>query len=155
MVCALGLHHRERRVLERIYDWNLLRLGLRPVPWALAALEQSPLLRYRLEKIGMPAHRFRSAEKQEPPFPECEVKQRNDPLLDREFEVNEQIAAADEIQAGKRWIADQVLRGEHHCVADFPANLIMPVQGDEETVEPLRGDVCGNALRINTVSGPG
>ena len=52
-----------------------------------------------------------------PPSFKREVKKRDDVFLNFGFEVNQQVTATDQVQLGKRRIADQVLRRENDRIA--------------------------------------
>src|SRR5262249_43704312 len=68
-------------------------------------------------------------------------------------QVNQQIAAADEIQTGERRIADEVMPGEDTQVADPFGDLEVAVHLGEIAANPLRRDVHLDVLDVDP--GPG
>src|SRR5919204_4154473 len=72
-----------------------------------------PMLVENLESIGKRAERFRRAEEQHAALREREMEDGQDPLLRRRLEIDEQVAAGDEIDARERRIADHVVLREH------------------------------------------
>ena len=60
-----------------------------------------------------PPHGFRRAEKQDPALTQGEMEQREDSLLNLGPQVDEKVAAADQIEARKRRIGHHVMDGEH------------------------------------------
>lgn len=78
------------------------------------------------EDVGEVADRLGIAEHQEPPGLQGVMEVGNDPLLNGRLEVDQQIAAADEIQVREGRIGRDVLPGEDAHVADRFSDLVPP-----------------------------
>src|SRR6185369_5518015 len=76
------------------------------------------------EQVALSANGLRGSQEEEPPRLEREMEERDDGGLNVGFEVDQQIAAADQIQPGKRWISGHVLQGEGDRLAQALADLI-------------------------------
>src|SRR6266446_10069026 len=68
------------------------------------------------------------------------MQQRDDLLLKRRFEVNEQVAAGDQVEARKRRVADHAVRREDAHLAQILDQTIRTRFGDEEALEPVGRD---------------
>ena len=90
-----------------------------------------------LEEIAVHADRLRAAEPQEAVGAQCVVHQGNEPLLQHRVEVNEQVAAGDEVQARERRIAERVLAREDAHFADLLRHPVTAVGIHEEAAQPL------------------
>ena len=88
----------------------------------IAAIDP-PFLRHRLEQVVVPPDRFGIAEKQMPALPQREMAKRDDPLLRVRLQIDQEIAARDEVQPRERRVAQQVLRREHDHVAQLLGDL--------------------------------
>ena len=93
--------------------------------------------REHFEFIAETAQPFTAAEEQHRVLLEREVKQADHLFLHRGLEINEQIAAADQINARERRIAQQIVRRENH---EFPEVGI-----DAETVWRFLPEKAGQA----------
>ena len=71
-----------------------------------------PFLRYWLEQVLLPGDALGGAEKQVPALAQREVEQGEHLLLDLRLEVDQQVAAADQIEPGERRVLQQVLGRE-------------------------------------------
>ena len=74
-------------------------------------------------------------------------------LLEDRLEIDQQVAAADQIHPGKRRISGDVVPGEHAHVADRLGDTVLAVDLVEVAPQPLRRDVVGDALGIETQAG--
>ncbi len=81
------------------------------------------------------------------------MKERQDLLLDLRLQVNQQVAATDQVQFREGRIADQVLLGKHHRLADLLVDPVGVLAFDKELPQTLRRDVRGDAFRVD--AGPG
>ncbi|KAF1067959.1 MAG: hypothetical protein GAK45_01524 [Pseudomonas citronellolis] len=75
--------------------------------------------------------------------------------LHRTIEVDQQVAATDQVQLGERRVAQQVVHGEQHMLADF---LLHPVAGlllGEVLAQALRGHVRQDRLGVGAAAADG
>src|SRR5216117_1685988 len=77
---------------------------------------------------------------------------RNDAFLQRPGEIDQQIAAAYEIDVRKRRVDRDVLLGEYAYVADRLVDAIFVVFPGEKPAQTLRRDFGFDALRIDPVA---
>ena len=68
------------------------------------------------------------------------------------LQVDEQVAAAQQIQAGEGWVHHQVLLREDHHLANFLSDPVAVPIFDKEALEAVRGDVSGDPGRVDPVS---
>ena len=99
------------------------------------------------------ADRLRAAKKQNAPGTQAVVKQRHEFLLHLRGEIDQQVAAAQNIQLGKGRVQDEALRGKDHHFPDLRAHPVAVFNFGKEPLEPLRRYVGGNILRINALAG--
>ena len=75
-------------------------------------------------------------------------------LLHLRFEVDQEVAATDQVHLGKGGVGDQVLSRERHGFAhrfaDLPGGFVHP---REEAGQPFRGDIGGDALGVDAAAG--
>ena len=135
----LRLHRRELQVVR---------------PSRADAPVNAPFLGDRLEQVGLPANRLRRAQEQVASLFESEVQEGDDLLLHLRFEVDQEVAATDQVHLGKGGVGDQVLNRERHCFAhlfaDLPGGFVHP---REEAGQPFRRDIGGDALGIDSLAG--
>src|SRR5262245_18845258 len=93
------------------------------------------------EQIDLAIRRFRRAEEQEAARPERKVERLDQPLLDRAIQINEQVAAGDEIEVRERRIADHVVMREQHRLAQLPSDAVAASLTLEKPLETLGADV--------------
>ena len=62
-------------------------------------------------------------------------------LLQHRLQVDEEVAAAHQIEPGERRVLGQVLHREHDEVAHPPVDLVLPVAAGEVAGQPLLGDI--------------
>ena len=65
------------------------------------------------------------------------MKERKRPRLDGRLQVNQEIAAAHQVQSRKRRVLDQVLPGEHTQVADAFIDSVAVFDPREKPGDPL------------------
>jgi hypothetical protein len=85
----------------------------------LAAAEDALDLVLGREQLGVPGDGLRDAEEQEAARAQRVVEQRDHLLLQPPAEVDQQVAAGDEVEAGERRVADQAVRREDAQVAQL------------------------------------
>lgn len=76
------------------------------------------------------------------------MKRGNQPLLQLRGQIDEQVAAADDVQLREGWIHDDVLWRKHHHLPDLLAHAEATLLVYEEAPEPLRRDVGCDVVRI-------
>ena len=114
-----------------------------------------PLLRYRLEQVPSSGGRLGGAEEQVPAFPKRKMEQPEQLRLDLGLEVDQQVAAADHVEAGERRVLHQVLGRPGDRVAQRPLDLIAVVLPVEEALQALLTDVLGDARRVQAARAAG
>src|SRR4030095_16729344 len=95
--------------------------------------------------------RFRRAKTQIPSGLERVMEDWDHAFLQARFEVDQQIAATDQVHAGERRIADHVLPGKDDDLAQGLVDAISSVLLNEEPPQPLSREVLGDALRVESV----
>ena len=70
-------------------------------------------------------------------------------LLADRLQIDQKIAAAHQVDARKGRILENILSGEHHRIPDSSRNQILAVPPGKESIEPLRGNVERNVLRVD------
>src|SRR5919106_4768295 len=76
-----------------------------------------PFLGYRMEQALVPGDALRGTEKQVPVLAQGKMEQSEHLLLHIRFEVDQQVAAADQIEPGKGRVLEQILWGKGGRVA--------------------------------------
>ena len=109
------------------------------------------------EQVAEVPHGLGGPEEEHPSWVQRVVEEGDDLSLQLAVQVDEEIAAADEVELGEGGVLDDVLLGEDEEVADV---LVNPVGGAvgllrEEAGEPLRGEVGGDAGRVEADPGLG
>src|ERR1051326_9374757 len=85
----------------------------------------------------MLGQRLGGAEKQIAARAERVMKHRHEPLLQLLVEIDQEIAARDQIDAGKRGVADHAVRRKDAEVPDILAQRVADAIAGKKTVEPL------------------
>ena len=97
------------------------------------------------------ADRLRAALKQNAAGGEAVVKQRNQFLLHLRGQIDQQVAAAQNVQLGEGRIHDEILRRKDHHLADLFAHPVAALLLGEEPLQPLRRNVGGDVVRKNAL----
>src|SRR5690606_41199023 len=97
--------------------------------------EDAPLLRHRLELRLRGPDRLRAAEEQAAVFLEGVLEHRQHPALRIRLEIDQKVAAADQVEARERRLREDVLLGEHHRVAQRLRHAIVVALPKEEPLE--------------------
>src|ERR1039458_9780681 len=123
----------------------------------LLALIQLRFAVERGKKTAKLAHRLRSAQEEKTARVERVVEQGNERLLQVLADIDQQVAATDQVEFGKRRVFDHVLLGKDQQVADAFVDAIGAAAGlgREEPGQPLRREVGGDAGRIEAGAGRG
>jgi hypothetical protein len=90
------------------------------------------LFEQRLEMVIRGSHAFGSAHKQDAVVAQREMKEREDLFLKLRADIDKNIAAADEVEARKRCIAQQIMDREDDRRAQIARHAITVMLLDEE-----------------------
>ena len=107
------------------------------------------------EQIGSRAHRFGIAQHQEAARSQRVVEHRENLALQHWAEVDQHVAAQNQIEVRKGRIDDHVLAREHTHVPDWFLHLVVAIRFDEETPQALRRYILHDVLRVNARSRSG
>ncbi len=107
----------------------------------------------RLEQVAVGADGLRGPQQEEAGRLQGIVEERQDLLLQRRLQVDEQVAAADQVDLGEGRIGQHVVPGEHAHVADRLADAVAAVHLREEAPQALRRDVVQDVLRVDARAG--
>jgi hypothetical protein len=66
------------------------------------------------------------------------VEKRNELLLQALIEVDQKIAATDQIEPRKGRVARHVVSGENAQISNYLGNLVVPIELGEVALQPLR-----------------
>ena len=105
------------------------------------------------KQVGEAANRLRAAEKQNAAGIEAVVKQRNQFLLHLRGQIDQQVAAAQDVQLGKGRIHDEILRRKNHHLANLFAHPVAVFFLGKEPAQPLRRHVGGDIGRKEALAG--
>ncbi len=97
------------------------------------------------ELIGRAAEILRASEHQESARCERVLKQRHGLFLQLRIEVDQDVAAGDEIDPRVRRVAGHVVGGEDAELAQRFGDFVSPRYGREEALQPFRGDAAHRA----------
>src|SRR5260221_1923178 len=90
----------------------------------VSPLEDAVLLVERSEQIAVAGDRLRQAEEEEPVGPERVVEDRYKPGLQLRLEIDQQIAAGNQIEARERRIAENAFRKEGATVPHILSHAV-------------------------------
>jgi hypothetical protein len=85
--------------------------------------------------------------------PERVVERRERLFLQARLEIDQEVAAANQVDARERRVGDETLAGEHHHFAERLAYPVAALLLDEKVPQPLWRDVVGEALGVQAVAG--
>src|SRR6266849_7464199 len=106
----------------------------------------SVLFVHRLKQVGEAGDGFRCAQKQKSLGLECVMENGKRLFLQTGLEINQQVAATDEVHARERRVSDEILPGEDD---HLPQRLDDPVAAfllDKKASQALRRDILREAL---------
>ena len=120
----VSLHHQPRGLVDLIAGPCRARFGRRGYfgcraarrevrkccLWRLATLKNAMLLAVGREQFRCARHRFRGPQKQPPTRLQGVVKAPHNPVLQGGIDVDQQVAARNQIELGKRWVLDDAVR---------------------------------------------
>ena len=75
------------------------------------------------------------------------MKQRKQPRLDGRLQINQEIAAADQVQSRKRGVLDQVLPGEHTHFPNAFIDSVAVFDPCEKPADPLFAQTATQLFR--------
>ena len=109
------------------------------------------------KQVALFARRLRRAQEQHAARLQGIVKQRDQLLLQFCAQVNQQVAATDQVELGERRVLDHVLLREHQQVTNAFVDPVGAAVGleREKSGQPLRRHVVGDAGRVHTGTGHG
>jgi hypothetical protein len=99
------------------------------------------------------AHCLRASQKQKAVGIKAVVKKGQELFLHFRCEIDKQVAAAQDIQLGKGWVHDNILRGEDNHVPYGLGNLVTTVHLDEIPAQALRRHIRRDVGRKNRLPG--
>ena len=111
------------------------------------------LLVHRGEQAALHVGRLGAAEEQIATRLEGEMEGVQDLGLHLAIQIDQQVAAADEIQAGKRRIAEQVVLGEQHLLAQLLFHPVLVLLLEQVLAQARGGDVGDDGARIDAMPG--
>ncbi len=121
---------------------------------AAADLPIDPLrLGDRLEPVVETAHRLGAAEQQNAALAEREMEQQKNLFLRLGAQIDQQIAAGDQVEARERRIGQHILHREHHHTAQLGHDPVAVLLPGKEASEPRRRYICRDRLRITSLAG--
>src|SRR5512146_1413705 len=103
-------------------------------------LEEVCIAFRRLEEVRSASDTLPATEDQDATGDQAVMEQRKQLLLQIGGKVGEKVTAAQEVQLGKGWIRDDVLRGEHHHLANLLAHVVAVILRNEEASKALGGN---------------
>lgn len=86
-------------------------------------------------------------------FQKRKMKQLNNFFLNLRIQINEQVAATDQVQVGKRRIADQILHGKNHRFTNPLQNVVFCIFPGKIFFQVMRRQICGDGFRVNPLAG--
>ena len=108
---------------------------------------------HRLEEIGEPADCLARAQKQESIRAQRIMERRQDLLLQTRLDIDEQVAATDQVHAREGRIADEILPRKDDCVAQRLDHAIAVLFLDKEASQPFGRHVLHQTFGVETGAG--
>src|SRR5205085_6810456 len=107
-----------------------------------------------MEEPELPAGDFGRTEQQEAGRAQREEEVAEDMVLHAGTQIDQQVAAAHEVELMERWIEAEIVDRKCHQIPE-QGTYLEPVrsQRSEETIEALLGDALGDPGRIDATSG--
>lgn len=112
------------------------------------------LLVQRLEEVGDAADGLRRAQEQESSMLERIVERGQRLLLQARLEIDEQVAATDEVHLRERRVGDEILPCKNHHLAQRLRYAVTALLFDEEAPQALWRDVLDETLGVEALAGP-
>jgi hypothetical protein len=115
--------------------------------------EDAGLLVDRLEELLAAARRLAGAQEEGSSFAQTEVQQGEDAQLEIRLEVDQEVAAADDVEAAEGGILQDVLGREDHPLAELLAHPVDRVLFLEKALQPFRDDLRFDPAGVDAVAG--
>ena len=136
---------RDRRSAGKVQRHQRLRLVEAPKDACL-------VVEWR-EQIAEIANGFGAAEHEQPTLAQGVIEQRQQLFLQLGTEIDQQVAAGEDIEFGEGRVGDDVLRGEHHHFADVLADAIAAAFfGHEEALQPFGRDIRRDIVGVEPLA---
>ena len=113
----------------------------------------APRLGERLEQLPRVRQCFGLAQEQVAADVQGETEEGDNFLLGLRLEVDEHVAAGDQVHLREWGVGDQVLTRKDDRFAELLGDLVAIVLPREETFQPFGGDICGNAIQVHAGAG--
>ena len=145
---------RRRRVLRQRARQRALARHLRQAPLAddERLVDAMPLVDGAKQVLAA-VDRLGDAEEEAAARPQREVDDLERVPLRLAIEVDEEVAAADQVEAREGRVLQQVVRREDDHLADLGADAVAPRVADEEALEAVLGNVGGDRRRVDALAG--
>jgi len=115
--------------------------------------EESQLAVQGCEEIGEGADALRTSQKENPFRIQAVVKERQQFFLQIRRQIDQQIAADEDIQLGKGGLHDDVLRGKGHHLPDLLADPVAVIFLYKKTFQSLGRHISRDVERIDPLAG--
>src|SRR5713226_7330934 len=81
------------------------------------------------------------------------MKDRHDSFLQNRPEVDQHVAATDNVDPRKRWILKEILSSENTHITDRFVSSIATFHFDEKASQPFRRDIGRDTVRVDPCAG--
>jgi len=81
------------------------------------------------------------------------MEDRKDAAMDATVEVDQNVAAANQIEAGEGRVSGDIVAGKDAVLAKLFSDLVLAIGLGEKSGEAVRREVVFNSLRIDTLAG--
>ena len=139
-------------VRGRVADWK--GLGVRHPGPGDPTVDARPLIN-GIKQGGLTADGLGAPQHQHPAGPQGIVEHRHQPVLQRGAEVDQQVAAAQQVQSGEGRVGGQVMVGEDDRVAQGRHHAPAAVTAPEEALLPLGRQRLQQRVGIHPAAGAG
>ena len=102
----------------------------------------------RIEEIAAARDVLGRAQEQPPILTQRVVENRDQALLEARIEIDQQVAAGDEIDTRKRRVLDQIVVGDPHHVADRLRQNVIVLLGVEIAIEKFERHILHRGVRV-------
>ncbi len=111
-----------------------------------------PLFLVERAEVRDLVRRFRQAEEQQPPGIEGEIEDLESAGLGAAIQVDQQVAAGNQVEPGERRILQEIVRREHHHFPDFTAHAVAVRLLCEESAQAPVADIGGDGIGIQAAA---
>jgi hypothetical protein len=109
----------------------------------------------RVEQAGKTTHGLGAPQHQQAVMIQRIIEHRHQLLLQCGSEIDQQIAAGEEVDFRERRVGDDVLRRKNDHLPYLPVDPVTRFLANEEERQPLRRNVSRNVVRIEALARPG